>query len=100
MSMTNKEYAEVLDYVNERSNELENVNVYRVHSSYDPKNNQIGKVTLKVNYTKDGKPLPENITGKLPKNLIQRSVQFRGDNCSKEEVINWIDDFMKEKSNL
>ena len=97
--MNNMEFAEVLDYVNSRSSELDNVNVYRVHSSYDPQSNEIGKVTLKVNYTKDGTPLSSafNSKGKPTKNLVQRSVQFRGENCTKEEVITWIDNFMQER---
>lgn len=97
--MNNMEYAEVLDYVNSRSSELDNVNVFRVHSSYDPKSNQISKVALKVNYTKDGAPLSTafNAKGKPTKNFIQRSVQFRGDRCTKEEVITWLDNFMQEK---
>ena len=97
--MLNKEYAELLDYINERSNELDNVNVYRVHSSYDPHNNEIGKVTLKVNYTKDGTPLSTafNAKGKPTKNLVQRSVQFRGDNCNSNEIKTWLDNFMQEK---
>lgn len=95
--MTNREYAELLDSINDKTVELPNVSMYRVHSSYDPSNNQINKVTLKVNYTKDGKPLPESMKGKLPKNVVQRSVQFRGDDCNKETIENWIDDFMKEK---
>ena len=46
--MTNKEYAELLDYVNERTGELESVNIYKAFSTYDPKSNEIEKVTLKL----------------------------------------------------
>jgi hypothetical protein len=95
--MTNREYAELLDFISEKSNVLDNVNVYKVHSSFDTKNNQVSKVTLKVNYTKDGKPLPKEMKGKLPKNVVQRSVQFRGDECTKEAVENWINEFIEEK---
>lgn len=95
--MTSRDFVEVLDYIDQKSNEIENVNVYRVHSSYDPKSSKIGKVTLKVNYTKDGKPLPLILNGKLPKNVVQRSVQFRGDECDKENIKNWIDSFIEEK---
>ena len=95
--MTNREFAELLDFISEKSNVIENVNVYKVHSSFDPKNNQISKVTLKVNYTKDGKPLPKDIKGKPPKNLVQRSVQFRGDDCNKETIINWLNEFIEDK---
>ena len=95
--MTNREYAELLDYVNEKANEIDNVSVYRVHSSHDPKANKISKVVLKMNYTKDGKPLPDNISGKLPKNVIERSVQFRGLECNKDLIKEWIDDFIDEK---
>ena len=88
--MNNKEYAELLDFVHEKTSELDNVNLYRVHSSYDPKSGEIGKVTLKVNYTKDGSPLPEEPLNKLPKrvqkNISQRNVNFRGDSCNKEKI--------------
>ena len=98
--MTNKDYAEILDYVSERSNELDSVNMYRVHSTYDPKTNEINKVTLKVNYTKDGTALPD-INGRLTKamqhNVVQRTEQFRGDSCNKESIINFIDNLMNEK---
>lgn len=97
--MNNREYAEVLDYIDEKSNMLDNVSVYKVHSSYDPKTSQIGKVTLKMNYTKDGKPLPSEIKGKMPKNVVERSVQFRGSECNAENIKGWIDNFMKEKAN-
>ena len=97
--MTNREYAELLDYISERCNESDNINIYKVHSSFTPKKNETTKVTLKVNYTKDGKPLPKEMKGKLPKNIVERSVQFRGDECTKENIIAWIDEFIKEKGN-
>ena len=98
--MTNREYAELLDYVNERSNELDSVNIYKVHSAYDPKTNEISKVTLKLNYTKDGTPLPE-INGRLTKamqrNIVARTEQFRGESCTKESVKDFIDTIMTTK---
>ena len=98
--MTSREYAELLEYVSERSNELNNITLFKVFSTFDPKTNEIIKVTLKVNYTKDGTPLP-NINGKLTKairkNLVIRTEQFRGDSCTKETVKNWIDDLMEVK---
>lgn len=98
--MTNKEYAEVLDYVNERANTLDSINIYKVHSTYDPKTNEISKVTLKLNYTKDGTPLPDingRLTRAMKKNVVQRTEQFRGDNCTKEEIIGFIDQMMDTK---
>lgn len=100
--MTNKEYAEVLDYVSERSNELDSVNMYKVHSTYDPKTNEINKVTLKINYTKDGTTLPD-INGRLTKamkrNVVCRTEQFRGDSCNKESIISFINELMETKEN-
>jgi hypothetical protein len=97
--MTNREYAELLDYISERCNEVDNISIYKVHSSFTPKKNETTKITLKINYTKDGKPLPKEMKGKLPKNVVERSVQFRGDECTKENIITWINDFIKEKGN-
>lgn len=100
--MTHKEYTEVLDYVSEKSNELDSVNIYRVHSTYNPKTNEINKVTLKLNYTKDGTALPEidgKLTKAMKKNVVQRTEQFRGDNCNKESIINFIDELMGERMN-
>lgn len=96
--MTNKEYAELLDFIDEKSSELDNVRIYRVHSSYDPKNSIINKITLKVN-SKNGEPLPKN-NGGLPKNFIQRSIQFREDKCNLEYIKIWIEKFIEEKRNL
>lgn len=98
--MTHKEYAEVLDYVSERSNELDSIIMYKVHSTYDPKTNEINKVALKLNYTKDGTPLPDingRLTKAMKKNVVQRTEQFRGDNCNKESIINFIDEIMEAK---
>lgn len=97
--MTNKEYVELIDYIKERSTEFENITVYRVHFTYDPKKDQISKITLKINYTKDGSPMPEVINGKMPKNIVERSENFKGNECTLENIKNWIDDFMKEKGN-
>lgn len=95
--MKSKDYTALLNYIDVRSNELKNVCIYRVHSSYDPKEHKIRKITLKVNYTKDSKPLPEVINGKLPKNVVERSVQFRGDDCNFQNIVDWIDAFINEK---
>ena len=95
--MSNKEFAELLDYITEKTNELENVTVYRVHSSYDPSNNKFTKISLKINYTKDGSELPVILNGKLPKNVVERSVNFRSSECNKENIIEWLDEFIDEK---
>lgn len=95
--MSNKEYMELLDYINEKTNEFENMIVYRVHSSYDPKNKRTCKVSLKINYTKDGGALPEVFSGKLSRNIVERSVNFRGNECTKENIIKWFEDFIDEK---
>lgn len=99
--MTNREYAELLDYVNERTDQLDSVNMYKVFSSYNPKTNEIEKVTLKLNYTKDGTPLPDltgtKLTKSIRKNFVQRTEQFRGDNCNLDSVKKFIDDFMNDE---
>lgn len=96
--MTNKEFAELLEYIDTASDKFENVTVYRVHSSYSPRSGKISKITLKVNYTKDGKPLPKIINGILPKNVIQRSQAFKSDECNKEIIVKWLDGFIEEKA--
>ena len=101
--MTNLEYAELLDYINERTGELESVDIYKVFSSYNPKTNEIEKVTLKLNYTKDGTALPEagvKLTKSIRKNLVQRTKQFRGDNCNKDAIKKFIDDFMNDENRI
>lgn len=100
--MTNREYAELLDYVSQRTSGLNCVNMYKIHSTYDTKTNEIIKITLKLNYTKDGTPLPDinsKLTKAMKKNIVQRTEQFRGDSCSKEEVAAWVNDFMITKEN-
>lgn len=99
--MTNQEYVELLNYVGERTDGLDSVNMYKVFSTYNPKNGEIEKVTLKLNYTKDGTPLPD-LTGKkltksIRKNFVERTKQFRGDDCDKEHIKNWIDTFIETK---
>ena len=102
--MTNKEYAELLDYVNERTGELESVNIYKAFSTYNPKTNDIEKVTLKLNYTKDGTALPD-LTGKkltksIRKNFVERTEQFRGDECNLNNIKNFIDAFMNDEKRV
>ena len=96
--MSPKEYAELLEYINENGDCLDNVCFYRVHSSYNAKSNKIYKVTLKINYTKDNSKIPEIINGKIPKNIVQRSISFRNDECNLDNIIAWISNFMIEKS--
>lgn len=102
--MTNKEYAELLDYVNERTGELESVKIYKAFSTYDPETNEIEKVTLKLNYTKDGTPLPDltnkKLTKSIRKNFVQRTEQFRGDDCNVDTVKKFIDDFMYDEKRV
>lgn len=100
--MTNKEYAELLDYINERNAEqLDSVNMYKAFSTYNPKTNQIEKVTLKLNYTKDGTPLPDltqtKLTKSIRKNLVLRTEQFRGDDCNLNNIKDFIDSFMDDE---
>lgn len=99
--MTNKEYAELLGSINERTSGLDSVNMYKVFSTFNPKNGEIEKVTLKLNYTKDGTPLPDltgtKLTKSIRKNLVLRTVQFRGAECDKGLIEEWIDEFMESK---
>ena len=98
--MTNLEYIELLEYISKRSNELESVNIYAVHSTFNPKTNQINKVTLKLNYTKDGSPLPDingKLTKRMVKNVVSRIEHFRGDSCNKDNIKKWIDLLMEVK---
>ena len=102
--MTNLEYAELLNYVSQRTGELDSVTMYKVHSSFNPKTNEIDKVTLKLNYTKDGTPLPDltntKLTKSIRKNFVQRTEQFRGEKCNKDTIKEFIDNFMDDEKRV
>lgn len=98
--MTITEYAELSSYINSQTNKFNNISIYRVHSSYDPNSDRICKISLKINYTKDGTTIPAITNGKLPKNITERSVNFRGADCNIKDIKEWLDNFMKEKGSI
>ena len=97
--MTTIEYVKVAEVIDKFSNQIKNVRIYKVHLSYDPKISSITKITLKLNYTKDGRPLPDEITTKkVPKYIVQRTEHFRGESCTSKYIIDWLTDFIYDKA--
>lgn len=96
--ITPKEYASLLSSINKKFNKIDNMRVHNILSNYYPKVKKITEITLKIDYTKNGEPLSNNINKiGVPENAVQKQIKFRLDKCDKMYILLWIDMFIKNK---